>query len=228
VRSNITRTDTIITGQPGQHYYFFILATDSVGNTEVIRSGAIQSTFVGEPLPATWLYFTGANQGADNLLKWATATEQNVKEFVLERSTDANLFKPANKQKPNGGISLQGNYQYLDERVDRLKANALYYRVKQVDNDGSYNYSSVIKIAIRQEILTNTIVYPNPTKGTLTLSIGKPALLGSNAVVYDNNGREVQQIKITNNAQTINISGLPNGMYYIKLINGEILKLLKQ
>lgn len=228
VRTNITRTDTVITGQVGQHYYFFVLATDSVGNTEKLRQGAIQNTFVGAPLPATWLSFTGINQGSDNLLRWATANERNVKEFVLERSNDANTFKSINKQKPNGGAVGQGHYQYLDERVDRLKTDALYYRVKQVDSDGSYNYSSTIKIAIRQELLTHTVVYPNPTRNLLTIAVGSPDLIGTQATIIDGRGRTIQQIIISSNNHMLNLDKQPAGMYYIKLKNGEVLKVIKQ
>ncbi|TAD84662.1 MAG: hypothetical protein EAY75_12690, partial [Bacteroidetes bacterium] len=55
LRSGITRTDTSFVGQPNKRYYFFVLATDSVGNTEVLRPGQIQSTFIGATLPLSWL-----------------------------------------------------------------------------------------------------------------------------------------------------------------------------
>jgi RHS repeat-associated protein len=228
VRTNITRTDTVITGQSGLTYHFFVLATDSVGNTEKLLPGAIQSTFVGAPLPATWLSFTGTNQGTDNLLRWATANERNVKAFQLERSLDATSFKTITKQKPNGGLGRQGNYQHLDERVDRLKTDALYYRVKMVDNDGSSNYSSIIKIAIRQEIITKTVVYPNPTRSQITIAVGSEELVGTSAVILDNRGRAIKQIILSSNNHVLNLDSLPAGMYYIRLKNGEVLKVIKQ
>jgi RHS repeat-associated protein len=228
VRTNITRTDTTLSGKPGTTYHFFVLATDSVGNTEKFRSDAIQSTFVGNALPASWLYFTGTNQGSDNLLRWATANERNVKDYWLERSTDAATFKAISKQKPNGGLGRQGNYEHLDERVDRLKTDALYYRVKQVDNDGSYQYSSTIKIAIRQQMVTKTIVYPNPTRSQLTIAVGSDELVGTTAVILDNRGRVIKQIILSSNNHVMNLDGLPAGMYYIRLKNGEVLKVMKQ
>jgi hypothetical protein len=205
-----------------------VLATDSVGNTEKLLPGAIQSTFVGAPLPATWLSFTGTNQGTDNLLRWATANERNVKAFQLERSLDATSFKTITKQKPNGGLGRQGNYQHLDERVDRLKTDALYYRVKMVDNDGSSNYSSIIKIAIRQEIITKTVVYPNPTRSQITIAVGSEELVGTSAVILDNRGRAIKQIILSSNNHVLNLDSLPAGMYYIRLKNGEVLKVIKQ
>ncbi len=228
IRSGIHRTDTTITVPDIGNYCFFTLARDSVGNTEALRPADVTCTFVGSPLPVTWLYFTGVNQGNDNLLRWATGTELNVKHFILERSINATTFDPVATLKPNGGASMQGQYQHTDMRVDKLKINTLYYRVKQVDKDNKFTYSSVVKINLKASLITRSAVYPNPTKGRLTLAIGTNALLESNAIIYDNNGRAVQQVRIVSAAQAINLEGLAKGIYYIRLSNGEILKVLKE
>lgn len=228
IRSGMHRTDTTITVPDIGNYCFFTLASDSVGNTEALRPADVACTFVGSSLPVTWLYFTGVNQGNDNLLRWATGTEINVKSFSLERSIDATSYEAIATLKPNGNASGQGQYQHTDMRVDKLKINTLYYRVKQVDNDNKFTYSSVVKINLKPLLITRSVVYPNPSKGRMTLAIGSNDLLDSRAIIYDNNGRTVQQLFVVSTAQTINIESLAKGIYYIKLRNGEILKVLKE
>ena len=228
IRSGMHRTDTTLTVPEIGSYCFFTLARDSVGNTEALRPADVACTFVGSTLPVTWLYFTGVNQGNDNLLRWATGTEINVKDFVLERSADASAFLPVATLKPNGGPARQGQYLYTDMRVDKIRTDALYYRVKQADNDNKFTYSSVVKINLKKDLITKSAVYPNPSKGRLTLAIGTNGLLESNAIIYDNRGRTVQQVRINSTAQNINIEGLAKGIYYIRLSNGETLKILKE
>ncbi len=227
VRSGMHRTDTTIEVQEVGNYCFFTLATDSVGNQESLRLNHIACTFVSTSLPVTWLYFTGINQGTDNLLKWATGTEIQVKEFVLERSADAILFEPIATLQPNGGPARQGNYTHTDRRVNKLNAEALYYRVKQVDKDLSFRFSQVIKISMKENPVTKSVLYPNPTKNRVTLVTGSDKLLQTNAVLFDNRGKALKQVRILANSLQIDLSALPNGLYYLKLENGETLKILK-
>lgn len=228
IRSGMHRTDTTITVSEIGNYCFFTLATDSTGNKEPLRPADVACTFVGSTLPVTWLYFTGVNQGSDNLLRWATGTEVNAKHFILERSVDAAAFSPVATLKPNGGPASMGKYQYTDMRVDKIKTDALYYRVKQVDNDNKFTYSSIVKISTKAALITKSIVYPNPTRGRLTLAIGSNELMETKAVLLDSRGRATRQISISSAIQQIDLDGLPAGLYFLKLKNGEVMKIIKE
>ena len=227
IRSGITRTDTVFNGTPGSRYYFFVLATDTVGNIETLRPGAIKSTQLGAGLPLSWLYFNGTAKAKDNLLDWATATEQNVKEFLVERSFDGFGFESAGKVKAVGNSNRKVTYQFIDYNVDRFNKKVFYYRLKQIDIDGNSTYSKIVRLTHN---LTGvpTIVYPNPTSGYVTIVVGDSKLIGTNALVYDEVGRLIQSVKITANAQTINLATQMNGVYLIKLANKEILRIVKQ
>lgn len=227
IRSGITRTDTTITGKPGTQYFFFVLATDSVGNTELLRQGEIKSTFVTAALPVSWLYFKGATQQKNNVLNWSTANEQNSKEFKVERSFNGTSFSSIGTVAANGNTSSPSTYQFIDYNIDKLNSKVMYYRLKQIDKDNKFNYSPVIRLTYNQEEKSKTIVYPNPTPGTIHVTIGDKKLIGSMAVVVDQNGRVIQNIKITAENQAINLSSYSNGIYYIKLSNKEILKVIK-
>ncbi len=229
LKSGITRTDTTIRLSPDSSYCFFVLATDSVGNTETLRQSEIKCTIVsGGPLPVTWLYFKGTNQGKDNLLEWATASEQNTKEFILERSVTGNIFNAIATIKAAGNSSNTKIYPYKDANIDKLNSNVFFYRVKQIDVNGSFKYSNIVRLNYDLKDVPKSIVYPNPTQGLITVTIGDRKLLGTIATVLDVNGRILQQVKITAQSQSFNFSSYTNGTYLIRLENKEVLRILKQ
>jgi len=228
LRSGITRTDTTFNGAPDKHYYFFILATDSVGNTEVLRPGEITSTYIGATLPVTWLYFTGVTKQKNNILSWATANEKNTREFKVERSFDGSSFSTVGTVAASGNATATHNYQFTDYNIDKLKAGVMYYKLKQVDTDNHFKYSSVIRLTYQETGSRKSIVYPNPTPGTVHITIGDRKLLGSQAILVDQNGRVLLSQKIVSETQAINLGNFPNGIYYIRLSNKEVLKVLKQ
>jgi RHS repeat-associated protein len=227
VRTGMTRTDTAITLAPDSTYCFFVLATDSVGNTELLRQAEIKCTFLGSIIPVTWLYFKGTNQGKDNLLEWATASEQNSKEFNLERSLTGISFNSIATIPAAGNSSITRSYQYKDLNIDRLNSAVMYYRLKQIDMDGRFKYSNVVRLNYKQKEILNSIVYPNPTPGLITIAVGDKALIGTTALLYDESGRLMESIKITANSQSINLSKYVNGVYIIRLNNKEVLKVVK-
>ncbi|MFZ4059531.1 MAG: DUF7619 domain-containing protein, partial [Ferruginibacter sp.] len=183
LRSGITRTDTTITLAPDSTYCFFVLATDSVGNTETLRAGEIKCTMVGNNivLPISWLYFNGTNRNTDNYLEWATGFEQNVKEFKLERSIPGGNFTTIATIPATGNSSTAQSYNYLDKRVHQLNSPTLLYRIKEIERDGKYTYSNIVRLMNSTKGKTNSIVYPNPTSGTITVVVGDKALIGTQA-----------------------------------------------
>src|SRR5690606_9784477 len=162
VKSGITRTDTTFTSEGNTRYYFFVLATDSVGNTELLRPDAVKNTFLGSVLPVSGLYFKGTNRDKDNLLEWATANEVNTKEYRVERSFDGQSFAGIGQVKASGNSSGNSSYQFTDYGVDRLGESVMYYRLAQIDVDGRTNLSNVIRLNYTSNNLPKTIVYPNP------------------------------------------------------------------
>ena len=227
VRSGIQRTDTTLTLAPDSSYCFFVLATDSVGNMETLRPGEIKCVFVGVTLPVTWLYFKGSNQNKNNLLEWATASEQNSKEFSLERSLTGNSFSSIATLPAAGFSSSTKTYQYMDYNIDRLNSSVMYYRIKQIDRDGRFRYSNIVKLNYNVKEAPKSIVYPNPTQSIITIAVGDKALIGTFAKLFDESGRQLETFKITANTQTINMNKYVNGVYLIRLNNKEVLKVIK-
>lgn len=224
----ISRNDTTLFLPPDSSYCFFVLATDSVGNKETLRPGEIKCTYVGPPLPVTWLYFRGKTVSKDNILDWATANEQNSKQFDVERSLNGTSFSRIGIVNAAGNSNQTNTYQYTDHDIDRLNSEVMFYRLKQIDVDGKFKYSNIVRLRYTEKNTANTIVYPNPTPGLVTILVGDNSLVGTMAVLYDMNGRLMESIKINANSQQVNLGKYVNGTYFIKLNNGEVLRIIKQ
>jgi len=229
LQNEITRTDTTIALPPNATYHFFVVATDSVGNTEALRQQEVQTVFVGGGvLPVTWLYFKGINQGKDNLLDWATATEHNSKEFRVERSIDGTNFSKIGTVAAIGNTSSTTTYHYTDKNIHRLGSKVMYYRLQQVDDNNSFKQSNTIQLTYNETEKQKSIVYPNPTEGLITVAIGDKQLIGTMASLYDQSGKLLETIKIATSTQTFNLAKYVDGVYYIRLNNKEVLKVIKQ
>ena len=104
----------------------------------------------------------------------------------------------------------------------------MFYRLKQIDVDGKFKYSNIVRLRYTEKNTVNTIVYPNPTPGLVTILVGDNSLVGTMAALYDMNGRLMESIKINANSQQVNLGKYVNGTYFIKLNNGEVLRIIKQ
>ncbi|HMU08688.1 MAG TPA: RHS repeat-associated core domain-containing protein [Ferruginibacter sp.] len=224
----ISSTDTIISLPPDSNYCFFVLATDRVGNKETLRPGEIKCSYVGPPLPVTWLYFRGKTVAKDNILDWATANEQNAKRFDVERSLNGTSFSKIGDVNAHGNSNQANTYQYTDHNINRLGSEVMFYRLKQIDIDGNYKYSNIVRLRYSEKNTANSIIYPNPTQGSATVLVGDNSLVGTIAILYDMNGRLLESIKISANSQPVNLTKYVNGIYFIKLSNNEVLKIVKQ
>jgi len=93
-----------------------------------------------------------------------------------------------------------------------------YYRLKQTDYDGQYEYSQIRAINFASS--TKVIIYPNPANDILNI-VGVE--MSNTKYIYNSTGKLVKQI--TNNSNTLNISGLSPGIYYIQIvmIDGNII-----
>ncbi len=222
----IRRNDTTLVLPADSGYCFFVLATDRVGNKEILRQGEIQCSSIGT-LPITWLYFRGKTVAKDNILDWATANEQNSKQFDVERSLNGISFNRIGSVAAAGNSNQTNSYQYKDPDIDKLNSNVMFYRLRQIDLSANFKYSNIVRLSYNAMHTVNSIVYPNPTQGMVTILVGDNSLVGTVAVIYDVNGRLLENIKIAATSQPVNLSNYTNGIYFIKLSNNETLKIEK-
>lgn len=140
-------------------------------------------------LPVELLNFTGKAIGRDVQLKWQTASERMSDHFIIERSHDGAHFQAIGRVEAAGNSSMLREYDYLDaEPQEGLN----YYRLKQVDTDGTSETSHVITILFRTA-LADIEVVPNPALETLNAIFDLPADQVYQWRVTDASGRLVIQ-----------------------------------
>jgi len=171
-------------------------------------------------LPVELIYFKAKVKDEGILLNWATATEINNKEFVVERSNSGKLDFTAISTLTGHGTTLQQQqYEYLDAQPF---VGTSYYRLKQTDLDGAITYSKVV--AVTRKTTTNTLtLYPNPAITFINVSIDMPA--GNEDIqvqVIDLRGQIMyqQMYKYLNKSNNLSvpITNLPTGTYYLVII----------
>jgi len=125
----------------------------------------------GGGLPVKWLDFTGEKYDDDKvLLQWSTGSEVNNDYFTVERADDGETFEALGTVNATGNSSTASHYSF----VDKNPMNDInYYRIKQTDNDGEFEYTSIIAVMFNQvkSIITPSIVnvYPNPSDGEFSI-----------------------------------------------------------
>ena len=112
------------------------------------------------------------------------------------------------------------NYSFTD--YDLPLANTIFYRLKMIDIDGKFNYSKTIPIRLSDNF-SNAQVYPNPTKGNLTIKFQHALTENSKLIIADLSGRILLQQQVAGGQKNIdlNVSKFPAGRYFIKLSNSN-------
>jgi hypothetical protein len=177
-------------------------------------------------LPVVLQQINAERNGAKNIVKWTTTSEQNSKGFFIERSADGVGFSAIDFVQSlaiNGNSTTNLTYYYSDEQV--LKGDA-YYRLKMVDKDGKVTYSSIVVVKAKAVSSLQLVgLFPNPTKEWLTVSVSTPTDQVSSIIVTDMTGKAIMQLSKTlvkgSNTFTINVSKLVAGNYIVKLINNN-------
>lgn len=180
-------------------------------------------------LPIKLVSFNAEALEMYNLLTWTTSTEINNDYFVVESSTNMIEFKEIGSINGAGNSNIDLSYQFIDR--DRMQEKAIYYRLRQVDFDGTISYSNIVAVKRMEE--GEISIYPNPAKETLFLDINSKKeeqftirfvnVLG--AVVQEN----ILVSKGTNTYQSKEFKQLQTGIYFVQLLNAknETIKNLK-
>ncbi len=195
------------------------LSTDSIQTASFSSSGNRDDyNDFGYWLPAVpvkLISFKGKREGNNVLLNWSTAMELNNARFDIERRLDNEInFEIIDEVMGGGNSSNILRYQYLDQTIGN--ASLIYYRLKQIDFDGKFEYSPIVTIS--NDNHRKILVYPNPSSSYATISY--PTRKGEivHLQVIDFIGRDV-----TDAAEPVNLDGsfklkttnLDNGTYLI-------------
>lgn len=169
-------------------------------------------------LPVELIEFTGEKVSSNvNLLTWKTATETNNAFFEVQRMNDNGEFVVLDKVTGAGNSNSEIKYTYSDNDAP---ANATYYRLRQVDNDGQYTYSSTIVVGDIADLAEINAAYPNPANDILTIKLNSD---GTNmrVVLVAADGREIvlrENVSVTGYGEmSFDVSSVQAGVYFLKI-----------
>jgi hypothetical protein len=162
-------------------------------------------------------------------LTWATLSETNNAGFEVQRRAGASTsFQRIGYVSGAGTTTEKTNYQFTDEEGPFLDISRLAYRLKQIDLDGSSEYSSEIEVSLdAPERLALHRNYPNPFTNATTIRYELPSKAPVQLNVYDVRGRRVAALvdeEQPSGAKEITWTprGLASGVYLIRLrVKGE-------
>ncbi|WP_347158156.1 beta strand repeat-containing protein [Pontibacter chitinilyticus] len=202
-------------------YKFTVTTTDIYGvKTEtplVIR--IYENSPAVTPLPVELVYFTAVVQNNQVQLQWKTASEENNKEFEVQRSTEGKTFVTIGTVKGSGTTTIEQLYSFTDNTP---VLETTYYQLKQVDFDGHYALSKVVSvsptgIAREQELQ----VYPNPFTTELNITVTAKASGEATVRLFDLQGRVVHtgkvQLQPGINELKLPMNLIRRGVYILKL-----------
>jgi uncharacterized repeat protein (TIGR03803 family) len=175
-------------------------------------------------LPFSSIYITGRRlTNKQALVTWTTESTGNIQMFQIERSIAGKKFLNIADVSAAQNSNYSSTYQFKDLSIN---STALHYRVKQIDKDGTFKYSSIVRVAAEKK---DPIVklYPNPLKQSahLLIEAGEPQEVQWNIVDYAGKilrkGRSESSIGRTE--ISIDVSQLVPGKYNLS-VTGEVFK----
>lgn len=143
------------------------------------------------------------------LVNWTTSNENNLKEYVIELSTDAVNFKQAHITMPAGNV-----YNVYSEKIDVPKTPLLYIRLRITDKDGTFSFSPVVTLKNNQA--ANPISFlQNTADHTIRIMVNNPTLINSTAVILNAQGAVTKKFILYGN-NNIDTRSFSSGWYVLK------------
>jgi hypothetical protein len=180
-------------------------------------------------VPVELTSFSFSVKGMDVQLQWTTATELNNHGFEIERSYNSKDFFTAGFVKGNGTTTETKSYNFTDSPP----INSVYYRLKQVDFNGSYEYSNVIYVDLNQvNGFSLSQNFPNPFNPVTVISYQLPQSGMITLKVYDILGREVASLVDEYQPEgryevEFDAEGLSSGVYLYRIKAGSFMETRK-
>ncbi|MBK7966473.1 MAG: T9SS type A sorting domain-containing protein [Bacteroidetes bacterium] len=181
---------------------------------------------INSPLPVEWLYFHAILEKEVVSLTWATASEVNNDFFIVERSKDMLDVEGIEKVYGVGNSSSVNVYATKDLQP---LANTSYYRIRQVDKNGTEEFTKWVAVYRKSGSAISVVVGPNPSSELINVSgLNSPFQL----MLFDVTGKLILNHEKINASDEISIAHLPNGVYSARFISDELglftIKIIKQ
>ncbi len=174
-------------------------------------------TIEDNPIPVELSSFVVLNTEEGALLKWTTITETNNAGFGIERSINNSDYTELSFIDGHGTSIIVNDYSYIDKTV---KPGIYYYRLKQIDLDGSFNYSNIVEVDINAPsafMLSQN--FPNPFNPSTNIKFSLPVDSKVTLNLYNTLGEKIdglvdRNLSIGHHQINFDAANLSNGIYY--------------
>lgn len=172
------------------------------------------------PLPVSLLTFNASLDQAkeDAILRWTTASELNNAFFAVEKSTDLEVFTEIAQVEGAGNSNHLISYSISD---DDLQTGTTYYRLRQVDHDGSFSYSRIVCVNLKKEFSIQPLSNP-VQEGITKIRISGNAPEDAVIQLLDSDGRLLQQQSVNGRSLIeFEVQHYASGIYFLRLLSAE-------
>ncbi len=175
--------------------------------------GAIRTATI-VPVKLVDFYVSAVNGTAK--LGWIVSNEVNVKEYIVEKSTDGVGFSNTAAVQVIASTAGNTSYSYQDKNLQNGK---YFYRIKTVDYDGAFQYSQVKFVSIgNTKAMT---VFPNPASGIINVQVNSGINSATEIRLVDVSGKVVKRITVTTVNTAVPLGGISKGVYTVELYQNK-------
>ncbi|MEI7471230.1 MAG: T9SS type A sorting domain-containing protein [Chitinophagaceae bacterium] len=166
-------------------------------------------------LPLSWIDFIAKTQNDNVLLNWSTATEQDSKDFTVQKSNNSINWNNIGTVPASQNSQTVKNYTFIDTHPLQ---GMNYYRLLQQDLNGRNGYSKIINVKFAGQS-SKVFIYPNPVvNGTLNIQLEN----AGTAQLFNTNGLLIWNKALPAGTQKINTSALNKGLYILRVVGKSI------
>ncbi|MBO0359405.1 T9SS type A sorting domain-containing protein [Hymenobacter sp. BT186] len=208
-------------------YPVTVTTIDAYGGTNTSTFTIVIGT---RPLPVELATFEVRAVKVDALLDWTTASEKNNDRFEVERSLNGSTFEKIGTVRGQGTTQATTAYNFKDAGIGARTQSLVYYRLRQIDLDGTVSYSPVrtVRFEAQAAVTAKLSVFPNPATTAdrvVTLDLSTLPKGTYQALLVDAAGRILGTYSVEGGInKTVDVQNLPTGTYIIQ-VRGNGLKL---
>lgn len=200
---------------PGELIPVTNTGNDAIGQYVEISISSFSAFFAhggAAPLPVELLFFEAEKLEDDVMLTWETASERNNSHFEIQRSDNGKNFYSLGIVQGNGTSSDVNSYEFFDQKTD---SPIHYYRLKQVDFDGKYEYTDVRRVTFQSNVQVHFQLNPTIVRNEIEFTAIQKNIEYQFAI-YNQMGQIVKEGSFTNQT-LLNLESIGSGMYIVQL-----------
>ncbi len=223
----------------GYDDWYFLFTTGISADGEVTVGTMANDTYqfgvgyvmrIKNIVPVELASFTADVHNSSVTLNWQTATETNNSGFEIERKSEQSDWQKLGFAAGSGTTAETRNYSFYD---NNLSSGKYFYRLKQLDYDGTFEYSKTIEVEISAPAAYSLEQnYPNPFNPTTTIKYSLPEANFVTLAVYNSLGEKVstlvnQVVEAGNHTLEFNAENLSSGIYFVRMEAGSFISTKK-